>query len=57
LISKIGIIQNYFQEVSKSLDNIILLENEAKAARNTFQKAVACLGNREMSKNPKLSVT
>ena len=57
LISKIGIIQNYFQEVSKSLDNIILLEKEAKAVRNTFQKALACSGNREMSKNIKLSVT
>ena len=38
LISKIEIIHNYFQEVSKSLDNIILQEKEAKAARNTFQK-------------------
>ena len=57
LISKIGIIQNYFKEVSKSLDNIILLEKEAKAARNTFQKAVACSGNKEVTKNLKLSVT
>jgi hypothetical protein len=57
LISKIEIIQNYFQEASKSLDNIILLEKEAKAARNTFQKAVACLGNKEMSTNLKLYVT
>jgi hypothetical protein len=36
LISKIEIIQRYFEEASKSLDNIILLEKEAKAARNTF---------------------
>jgi hypothetical protein len=36
LISKIVIIQNYFQEVSKSLDSIIFLEKEAKEARNTF---------------------
>jgi hypothetical protein len=50
------IIQNYFQEVRKSLDNIILLENEAKEARNTFQKEVACTRNREMEKNLKLSV-
>ena len=57
LISKIGIIHNYFQEVSKSLDNIILLEKEAKAARDTFQKAVACSGNKEVTKNIKLSVT
>jgi hypothetical protein len=57
LISKIGIVQNYLQEVSESLDNIILLEKEAKAARNTFQKAVACSGNKEATKNIKLSVT
>jgi chromosome segregation ATPase len=57
LISKIEIIQNYFQEVSKSLDNIILLEKEAKEARNTFQKVVVCSGNKEVSKNLKLSVT
>jgi hypothetical protein len=49
LISKIEIIQNYFQEVSKSLDNIILQEKEDKEERNTFQKEVACSGNREMS--------
>ena len=57
LISKIEIIHNYFQRVSESLDNIILLEKEVKAARNTFQKEVACLGNREMSRNLKISVT
>jgi hypothetical protein len=56
LISKIEIIQHYFQEVSKSLDDIILLEKEAKVARNTFHKAVACLGNREMLKYLKLFV-
>jgi hypothetical protein len=57
LISKIEIIQRCFQEASKSLDNIILLEKEAKAERNTFQKAVACSRNREMLKYLKLSVT
>jgi hypothetical protein len=57
LISKIEIIQHYFQEVRKSLDNIILLEKEAKATRNTFQKVVACSGNKEMAKNLKLSIT
>jgi hypothetical protein len=35
---------------------IILLEKEARAARNTFQKAVACSGNKEATKNLKLSV-
>ena len=56
LISKIEIIQHYFQEVRKFLDNIILLEKEAKAARNTFQKVVTCSGNGEMPKDLKLSV-
>jgi hypothetical protein len=36
LISKVEIIQNYFQEVSNSFDNIIFKEKEAKAARATF---------------------
>jgi hypothetical protein len=57
LTSRIEIIHNYFQEVRKSLDNIILLEKEAKDENNTFQKAVACSGNREMLKYLKLSIT
>jgi hypothetical protein len=36
LISKIGIVQNYFQEGRKYIDIIILLEKEDKEARNTF---------------------
>ena len=40
MISKVEIIQNYFQEVSESFDNIVFKEKEAKAARDTFQKAV-----------------
>jgi hypothetical protein len=57
LISKIEIIQHYFQEASKYLDNIILLKKEAKATRNTFQKAVTCSGNMDMPKDLKLYVT
>jgi hypothetical protein len=34
-------IQNYFQETSKSLENILQKEREVKVARTTFQKAVA----------------
>jgi len=56
LISKIEIIQHYFQEVRKYFDNIILLEKEAKVARNTFQKEVACSGSKEMPKDLKLSI-
>jgi hypothetical protein len=57
LISKIEIIQHYFQEVSIFLDDIGSLEKEAKAARNAFQKADTCLGNREAPIDLKLSVT
>jgi hypothetical protein len=56
LISQVDIIQNYFQEVSNALDNIIFKEKEAKAARATFQKAVVCSENKEVSKIPKLYV-
>jgi hypothetical protein len=38
LISKVEVIQNYFQEVSQSFDNIVLKEKEAKAARLLFKK-------------------
>jgi len=57
LISKIEFSHNYFQEVSKSLDNINLKEKEAKEARTIFHKVVVCSGNKEISKSPKLSVT
>jgi hypothetical protein len=57
LISKIEIIQHYFQEVSRFLDNIVSLEKEAKAVRNTFQKVVTCSWNREVPIDLKLFVT
>jgi hypothetical protein len=57
VISQVEIIQNYFQETSNSFDNIIFKEKEAKAARATFQKAVVCSENKEVSRILKLSVT
>jgi hypothetical protein len=57
LISKVEVIQNYFQEVSQSFDNIVFKEKEAKAARATFQKAVVLSAKEEVSKTPRLSVT
>jgi hypothetical protein len=57
VISQVEIIQNYFQETSNAFDNIIFKEKEAKAARATFQKAVVCSENEEVSKILKLSVT
>jgi hypothetical protein len=56
LISKVEIIQNYFQEVSNSFDNIIFKEKEAKVARATFQREVVCSKHKEVSKTPKLSI-
>ena len=43
LISKIEIVQNYFQGVDNAFDNIILREKEAKAVRITLQKAIIYL--------------
>ena len=56
MLYKIKIIQNYFLEVSHSLDSIFLKENEATAARATFQKAVAFLAREEVPATPKLTV-
>jgi hypothetical protein len=56
LISKVEVIQNYFQEVSKYFDGIVLKEKEAKVARTTFQKAVVLSAKEEVSKTQKLSV-
>jgi hypothetical protein len=57
VISKVEIIQIYFQEESNAFDNIIFKEKEAKEARATFQKAVVCSENEEVSKIIKLSIT
>jgi hypothetical protein len=40
LLAKVEIIQNHFQEVNQSLDNINFKEGEATAAWTTFQKEV-----------------
>ena len=57
LISKLEIIQTYFQETSKSFDSILLKEREAKVARTTFQKAVILSAKEEIGKTQKLSVS
>jgi chromosome segregation ATPase len=51
------IIQNYFQESNKSMENVFQKEREAKAARTTFQKAVASSLKEEIGKNQKLSIS
>jgi hypothetical protein len=44
------IIQNYFQETNKSLENVLQKEREVKAARMTFQKAIALSIKEEVGK-------
>jgi hypothetical protein len=56
LISKVEVIQNYFREVSQSLENIVFKEKEATAAQITFQKAVVLSEKEEVSETPRLSV-
>jgi predicted nucleic acid-binding Zn-ribbon protein len=50
------VIQNYFQESNKSLENGFQKEREAKAARTTFQKAVAFSSKEGIGKTQKLSI-
>jgi hypothetical protein len=50
-------IQNYFQETSKALENILLKEREVKVARMTFQKVVTLSTKEEVGKIQKLSVS
>jgi hypothetical protein len=51
------IIQNFFQESNKSMENVFQKEREAKAARTTFQKAVASSSKEEIGKTHKLSIS
>jgi hypothetical protein len=51
------VIHNYFQESNKSLENVFQKEREAKAARTTFQKAVAFSSKEEIGKTQKLSIS
>ena len=57
MISKLEIIQTYFQETSKSFNSIILKEREAKVARTTFQKALILSTKEEIGKTHKLFVS
>jgi hypothetical protein len=56
MLSKIETIQNYFLEISHSLDNIAFKEKEATTARAAFQKAVAFSAREEVPTIPKLTV-
>ena len=50
-------VQNYFQETSKSLENILQKEREVKAARATFQKEMAFSTKEDFGEAQKLSVS
>jgi predicted transcriptional regulator len=50
------IIQNYFHETNKSLENILQKEREVKATRTTFQKAMAMSTKEDLREAKKLSV-
>ena len=50
LISKLEIIQTYFQEIRRSLGNILLKERETKESKATFQKAVTLSAKEEIGK-------
>jgi hypothetical protein len=51
------VVQNYFQETNKSLDNVFQKEREVKAARMNFQKAVAFSKKEEVGRIHKLSIS
>jgi len=52
-LSRLGIIQDYFQEIVQSLDKIGFREKEATEAWVTFQKVVVSSSKEEMSLTPK----
>ena len=50
VLCNLEIIENYFQESNKSMENVFQKEREVKATRTTFQKAVASSLNEEIGK-------
>jgi hypothetical protein len=57
LFNKVEAIQNHFQVVNQSLDNICLKEREVIAARTNFQEAVVSSGREGVSMVSRLSVS
>ena len=49
--------QNYFHESKKSLDVAVLKEIEAKAVRDSFQKVLSALHEKEIRQSQKLSIS
>jgi len=56
MLSKIETIQNYFLEISHSLDNIAFKEKEATTFRASFQKEVPFSAREEVPTIPKMTV-
>jgi hypothetical protein len=56
VFSNLEVIQNYFQDSNKYLENVFQKEREAKETRTTFQKAVASSLKEEIGKTQKLSI-
>jgi hypothetical protein len=57
VFSNMKIIQNYFYESKKSLDVVVLKEIEAKAVRDSFQKVLSALQEKEIRQSQKLSIS
>jgi hypothetical protein len=57
VFSNLKIIQNYFYESKKSLDVAVLKEIEAKAVRDSFQKVLSALQEKEIRQSQKLSIS
>jgi hypothetical protein len=56
MFSKIEIVQNYFLEISHSLDSIVLKEKEATSTHAAFQKVVVFSTREEVPAFPKMIV-
>jgi hypothetical protein len=57
VFSNLKTIQNYFHESKKSLDVAVLKEIEAKAVRDSFQKVLSALQEKEIRQSQKLSIS
>jgi hypothetical protein len=57
VFSNLNTIQNYFHESKKSLDVAVLKEIEAKAVRDSFQRVLSALQEKEIRQSQKLSIS
>jgi hypothetical protein len=57
LLTKVEVVQNYYQVVDQSLNNIHLKEREAIAARVTFQEVILLEEKDELARATRLSLS